>query len=150
MNRNLDDILLNYLFVFIQFGAISILLFTGPIFANNIILLMIEILGIFVAIWATFSMQTNNLSIFPKLKVNAVFVNHGPYKIIRHPMYLSIFIALIPLIIEKFTWFRLILFIVISIDLLFKLRYEERILKDAFPEYSLYIDKTYKLFPYLF
>jgi protein-S-isoprenylcysteine O-methyltransferase Ste14 len=150
MNRNLNDILLNYLFVFIQFGGIAFLLFTGPIFANDIRLLMIEIVGIFLAFWAIYSMQLNNLSIYPKLKDDAVFVKHGPYKLIRHSMYLSIIITFIPLIIDKFTYFRLMFLILIFIDLLFKLRYEEGILKNTFPEYSAYMNKTYRLFPYLY
>jgi len=143
-------VILNYLFVSLQFGGMAIILLTGPIFASNIILLLVEISGILLALWSIFAMQLNNLSIFPDLKDNAIFVSHGPYKLIRHPMYLSILVTFIPLVIGHFSFFRLFIIVIIFIDLLFKLQFEEKILIKNFTNYTTYKEKTYKLIPFLF
>ncbi len=142
--------LIKFIFVFVQFGGIVIILFTGPFFANPILLLLIEVLGILLGFWAVYSMQLSNLRILPDLKENAVFVDKGPYKIIRHPMYLAILLTLIPLLISEYTIFRLIIFMSVLIDLILKLFYEERLLNKSFKEYANYQKKTFRLIPYLF
>ncbi len=143
-------LILNYLFVSIQFVGMTIILLTGPIFASNIFLLLTEVSGILLALWAIFVMKLNNLSVFPDLKEGAIFISNGPYKLIRHPMYLSILVTFTPLVIDHFSFIRLIVLLVIVIDLLFKLQFEEKILIKYFTNYTAYKQNTYKLIPFLY
>ncbi len=150
MEQKYSHQFIKFIFVFLQFGGIVIILFTGPFFAKNFFLLLMEIFGILLGFWAVYSMQLNNLRILPDLKENAIFVSNGPYKIIRHPMYLAILITLLPLLINKFTFLRLVIFLIVLIDLILKLHYEEKLLRQTFKEYSNYQKKTFRLIPYLF
>lgn len=142
--------LLKFVFVFFQFGGMSVLLLTGPTFPGNLILLALELLGIFIGSWAILSMRLDNLRILPDLKDGAIFVKSGPYRLIRHPMYLSIITAFLPLVINYYTILRLVVYIVICLDLVLKLNYEEKILLAHFNDYQAYKRSTYRLIPYIY
>ncbi|MDF1549153.1 MAG: methyltransferase [Bacteroidales bacterium] len=142
--------LLKFLFVFFQFGGMAYLLLSGPIFANSISLIITELAGIFIGLWAIYSMRIDNLRILPDLKKDAIFVHAGPYGIIRHPMYLAIIVTFLPLIISQLSIDRLLVFIIIIVDLVFKLNFEERLLAKAFSDYETYKKTTFRLIPYIY
>ncbi len=138
------------LLVFFQFAGIAIIVLTGNLFAENAILLVIEILGILLAIWALASMKLSNLNVYPSIKKDAKMVKSGPYKIIRHPMYSSIIISVLPLVIDQFSLFRLIVYVVMLLDLIIKLNYEENLLKAHFENYVEYSKSTYRIMPFIY
>ncbi len=150
ISPNLKKHVYKNVLVFVQFGGLLAIVLTGSFFANNKILLAIEILGISLAIWALVSMKFNNLNIYPDIKQNAKLVKAGPYKLIRHPMYSSIILSVLPLIIDQFSVLRLIIYLVIVTDLVIKLNYEENMLKLHFEGYNDYCKNTYKIIPYLY
>jgi len=141
---------LKFVFVFFQFGGMAFLMLTGPLFANNMGLLALELLGVFIGTWAIISMKLDNLRILPDLKEGAIFVKSGPYRLIRHPMYLSILTAFLPLVVNHYSIVRLLVFLIICIDLLLKLNYEEKILLSHFTGYQEYRKKTYRLLPFIY
>lgn len=138
------------LFVFIQFISIGLLLYTGPLFADSKVLLIIEISGILFGLWAIHVHGIKNFNITPTPKHGAVFIRKGPYRIIRHPMYLAILIALAPLLIDDFSLPRLGVFMMLTLDLIAKLVYEEINLRKQFPEYEEYRGKSWRLIPFVF
>ncbi len=150
MSEKYKKYILNFAFVFFQFGGILYLLFTGPVFAPELPLLTIEILGILLAFWAVLSMKLNNINVLPDLKKEARLVTSGSYSLIRHPMYLATVIVFTALLISKFSYFRLIAYLLLWIDLLFKLNYEEKLLKSAFNEYSDYQKNTFRIIPFIY
>ncbi len=138
------------LFVFIQFLGLTIIFLTDSAFSKNYFLLIVEISGILLGFWAIITMKLDNLRIYPDLKENAKLVVSGPYKIVRHPMYLAIILTITPLTIEYFSWLRFVVSLIILIDLLFKLNYEEQLLLNNFMNYKTYSKKTYRLFPFIY
>ena len=113
----------------------SIVLFSGSI-----------ILGI----WAIHSMGLSNLSIFSNPKVNSKIKTTGPYKIIRHPMYTAVLIfSFGMLLMNPILQMYLALFLLI-IDLVLKLRFEEKKLQEKFEEYTQYKKTTYYLIPFIY
>lgn len=142
--------LVPYLLAFFQFLLLGIIVFTGPLLAKIPVLLIIELFAIAFGILAVLNMRVGNFNITPKVKQHGKMVSHGIYKMIRHPMYLSILVFITPLIINHFTWFRLGMGLALLIDLILKLEYEERLLIRHFEGYREYRKKSYKLLPFIY
>jgi len=51
---------------------------------------------------------------------------------------------------NDFSLMRFIIWIILLIDMIFKLKLEERLLTVAYPEYEEYIKKTKMFIPYLY
>jgi len=89
-------------FVAIQFISLGLIAVTGPIFPSNIYLLMIELLGLGLGIWAVYRMRIGNFNIVPDPLARSKLVTAGPYRLIRHPMYLALLLSTLPLVINDF------------------------------------------------
>lgn len=145
-----DSKLYPYLFVCLQFGSLIYIAISAPIISSDVAGLLVECAGIFLALHAIYIIKIRNINITPTVKENSVLVTSGPYKIIRHPMYIAQLIATLPLVIEYFTLIRMLIFILLTITLLIKIQYEEKGLNAHFPEYKEYATKTWKLIPYIY
>jgi protein-S-isoprenylcysteine O-methyltransferase Ste14 len=142
--------LIPYLLAIVQFSLIGIILFTGPVVAETPILLFIEILAIALGVLSVLNMGIWNFKITPNIKQNGKMVSFGIYRIIRHPMYLSIILFITPLLINHFNWFRLAISLALFIDLILKLDYEERLLKKHFKGYEEYRKRSFRLIPFVY
>lgn len=139
-----------YLLVFIQMSCLVYILVSGPLLANGMNGMLIESAGLFLGVLAIFTMKPGNFNISPRIKPNGNLVTTGPYRIIRHPMYLAQIIAVLPLITDYFSWYRLGAIVLLTITLLFKIEYEEKQLVKHFPDYTAYTKTTKKLIPGLY
>ena len=138
------------LFVIVQFACLGLIALTGPLFPSNAVLLVLELLGIGLGIWAILAMRIGNFNIMPDPLKHSQLVTSGPYRMIRHPMYLAILLTTLPLIIYSFDIFRLAIWLVLLIDLIFKLIYEENLLSVKLVGYDRYIERSFRLFPYIY
>lgn len=140
----------SYLLVFIQFAALLAIFATGPLWATAIGLYILEGAGIALGLWALLAMRLANLHILPDVRPNAQLIQRGPYRFIRHPMYSALLLTTLPLIIEHFSWVRLLFWLVLLSNLLIKLHYEERLLAAHYPDYPIYQQQTKRLVPFLY
>lgn len=140
----------SYGLVLIQFAAILAMLATGPWLAAGIGLQVLEAAGIVLGLWALLAMRLTNLHILPDVRPNAQLVQRGPYRLIRHPMYSALLITTGALVIGAFSWLRLGFWLVLLVDLLIKLRYEEGLLSAHHPGYSTYQQQTKRLVPFVY
>jgi protein-S-isoprenylcysteine O-methyltransferase Ste14 len=99
--------------------------------------------------WAVKVMRLGHFNISPAIKEGALLVTHGPYRYIRHPMYASLLLAGLGLLIITFSWLRLACFFVLWLVLYLKLRIEEKLLAEHFPEYPSYKKRSRMFFPWL-
>jgi protein-S-isoprenylcysteine O-methyltransferase Ste14 len=139
-----------YAFVSIQFISIGLILVSGGPFARSLPLLIMEIAGILLGLWAISVMGLRNLNVSPLVKRDARLVTKGPYAWIRHPMYSAVLLTVWPLIIDRYSLFRLTVGLILTVDLLLKIRYEQGLLKKRFPEYGAYMKVTKRLIPFVF
>jgi len=95
-------------------------------------------------------MRIGNFRIVPLIKVGGVLVTSGPYKYIRHPMYLAQVIVVAPLVVDYFSWVRFGVILILILDLLIKIQFEEKRLLNHFPDYDVYRKNSWKLIPFLY
>jgi protein-S-isoprenylcysteine O-methyltransferase Ste14 len=141
---------MSYIYIIIQVVFIILIGLTGPISPDNMFLFTGIIIGILTMIWAVWTMKLSNLSMVPDVKHNSRLITSGPYKFIRHPMYASVLLVTLMLVINHLTLLRAGFWLVLFIDLHFKFNYEEKLLLQKFPEYLNYKNNTKRLVPFIY
>lgn len=77
-------------------------------------------------------------------------VTAGPYSVIRHPLYLGEEIAFIGAVIQYFSPWAVMLFAAQLCCQLYRMRCEETVLAETFPEYRHYTGRTKRLIPSIY
>jgi protein-S-isoprenylcysteine O-methyltransferase Ste14 len=134
----------------IQVAALIFIAATGPILAERIPCMALELLGLALILWAVLSMRLRQVRVSPEIAPHASLVTKGPYRFIRHPMYLAGLVVTLALLLDQFSWIRGIVWLVLLGDLVAKLNYEEHLLVRRFPEYAEYRKKTKRLLPLVY
>lgn len=125
------------------------LLLSDKIMATGFLFLL-QVFGVVLGIWSVWAMKINNLNVAPEVKKNAVFVESGPYYIIRNPMYASLMVFFGTGLLQSFQLVKFIVFLILVLVFIFKIHLEEKFLEDRFGKIYLdYKKKTYRLIPYL-
>jgi protein-S-isoprenylcysteine O-methyltransferase Ste14 len=105
--------------------------------------------GVGLFIWA-YRALGRSFTPFPRPRDDAELVTHGPFALVRHPIYLGgiLFFAGVSL---GFSWTALALTGALTILWMLKLRVEERHLAARFPAYAEYVRRVrYRLLPLLY
>lgn len=140
----------SYALVAIQFAALIALAMTGPVIARQPAWLAVELLGIGLGVWAIVAQRFINFNVTPDVKVEGFLVQTGPYRWIRHPMYASLILIGIALVADSSSWLRLAMLLILVVDLVVKLNYEERLLTAHYPAYAAYTQRTKRLIPFIY
>lgn len=138
------------LFVFVQFAALGAILLTGPVLAADPALLALELAGLALGVWAVLTMGILRVSIMPTPQAQAQLVTGGPYRFIRHPMYSALLLFTLPLVAAAPSPLRIGLWLLLLVNLVLKLHYEEGLLLSKFKDYAAYQHRTHKLIPFIY
>lgn len=137
-------------FVLVQFLALGLILVTGPIPPANPVLMLIEFAGLALGLWAVVAAGIGNFNVTPDPVRGGRLFRGGPYRLIRHPMYLALLLTTLPLVIADFSALRVFLWLVLLVDLVLKLSYEEGLLAAQLEGYREYMRGTYRLIPFVY
>ena len=130
--------------IFLQFVCFAYFIFYDDLLVNNT-LITIQIIGFALSIWAIIIMRIGNFNVQPEVKLNAIFITKGPYKLIRNPMYSGLILFFSANIISDFSFFSLAVFTILIVVFLVKITMEEDFLSDKFgAKYVKYKKITYK------
>jgi len=136
--------------VVLQFSSFIFFALNGGFFAKGG-MFFFQIIGLAIGLWGIISMKMGNFNIQPEVKNTAIFVSHGPYKIIRNPMYTGILIFFSVSVSTSYSYLRLTIFLILATALVLKIFMEEQFLSERFKkEYVEYKKKTYRLIPFVF
>jgi protein-S-isoprenylcysteine O-methyltransferase Ste14 len=139
----------SYFYVAVQLAAIGFIVCTGPILTSRLWCQVVEVGGLALGAWAVTAMGLRQLRAAPDVAAQARLVVNGPYRWIRHPMYAAVLLITAVLVTDNFTWWRLIVWLVLLLNLLEKLHFEETMLMQQFPEYAAYRQRTKRLIPFV-
>ena len=103
----------------------------------------------FLAFWAMAAMKLGNFNVVPTPVENGILISRGPYKMIRHPMYTSIFIAALALTAGQFDYIKLGISLALVAGLVVKMLFEEDLLCNHYPDYVEYMTKTKRVIPFV-
>ena len=142
--------LVSYTLVAIQFACLLAIVLTGPLLARNPLLLVVEVAALLLGVWAILTVRIDNVNVLPDPRRETVLVQSGPYRWIRHPMYTALLLGTLALVLDWPSTLRWGLWIVLLIDLIIKLHYEERMLLEHFGEYGTYMAGSKRLIPYVY
>ncbi|NUN70263.1 MAG: isoprenylcysteine carboxylmethyltransferase family protein [Bacteroidetes bacterium] len=135
--------------VSVQFGSVAAIAVTGPFPADGIPLLLL-LAGSLLGAAAIITMRWDNLRIFPEPKKDIRLVTSGPYRFIRHPMYTALLMLMAAWPIASLSILHILLWSLLALVLVLKIRIEEQMLPLVIPEYRHYQERTWKLIPFLY
>ncbi|MDD2358039.1 MAG: isoprenylcysteine carboxylmethyltransferase family protein [Thiovulaceae bacterium] len=137
--------------VFIQFLAIFLMILPlGGEVQNLYSGLVIISAGIIIGLFAIKAHSPGNFNIRPDIKEECVLVSHSIYKYIRHPMYLSVLLSMLGVLVLYANIYVSILYVILLANMLTKMFYEEFLWHSKDENYKEYAQNTYRLIPYIF
>ena len=139
----------SYILVTIQFFCAVTLIYLAFSFPLTLITVILLTIAVGIGIWSILIMQVGNFTVTPIPKQDAKLIMAGPYRFMRHPMYTAVILAMLGLAIQIHSMTSYIIWTVLVIDLLIKLRFEEKLLVEKFSEYKEYMKRTKRLVPRL-
>ena len=105
---------------------------------------------------AAIFLVSDGLIIYPLIALGKSFslmpqarklVTSGPYAHVRHPLYLIEEAAVMGVLLQ-YAWFAALPFLVLHVAIqIRRMQLEEKVLRDAFPEYAAYAKRTPRLIP---
>jgi protein-S-isoprenylcysteine O-methyltransferase Ste14 len=111
--------------------------------AVNLISAGLILIGNYMSIVAVMSLG-RSLSIMPEARR---LVMSGPYRFVRHPLYAAEEIAIIGVWLQFMSWPATAILVGHFVIQLWRLGFEETVLRESFPEYEAYARQTARLVP---
>jgi protein-S-isoprenylcysteine O-methyltransferase Ste14 len=139
-----------YGLVIVQFACLGVLIFSGPLLPAQPVLALLAISGVLLGVWGVVAMGIGRVEVLPIPRRDAQIVERGPYRLIRHPMYSGLLIFGLALVLAEPSWWRALIWGIFVVDLVLKLRFEERLLAERFPGYGAYQQRTWRLIPWIY
>lgn len=115
----------------------------------NDIGLVAFVLGLVIMSMAIYGLR-KSLSPFPSPRKNAVLIQHGIFKYIRHPIYTSLLLCTFGWALYSNSIFRMIIFTALALLFQIKSNFEESLLMNRFKDYHQYKKITGKFFPKMY
>lgn len=106
--------------------------------------------GLILGAWTLTINNPENFNVSPLPKLGAKLCFEGPYKFCRHPMYLSLILAVVGIVICNQSMTNAIAAVLLVVVLDYKARLEENLLQQESGDYRAYMDKSRRFFPYIY
>lgn len=145
----------SHLLVLVQFACITLLAIQYEAkYPSNIQTYASAILiftALFIGFKAAYDMQkSSKIKIHPEVAEDAQLITQGIYSRIRHPMYLSVLTLCLGFVLSIYSTLSLVIYLVLVIDLLVKMNFEEKLLNEKFDEYRDYCEHTFRVIPFVY
>jgi protein-S-isoprenylcysteine O-methyltransferase Ste14 len=137
------------LLVALQFGLIALMVFRTDPARVGIAFAILLAAGLAIGLWAVSANRPGNFNIRPEPKEGGSLVTGGPYRWIRHPMYLAVLVAMAAFVVAGDAA-QALLWLLLAVVLAAKAVREERSLVLVHPGYAAYRSGTRAILPFVF
>ena len=141
--------LYSYTLVSFQFLLIGALLLFGTSLFPSVLAILIFIGGAVMGMYALFYNNLKNINIIPEIKEDAVLITTGAYAYIRHPMYFSVLIMMLGVVVADVNMISMGLYLLLIIILLLKAHKEEKLWMEKSEAYRAYRQRTKSIIPFI-
>jgi protein-S-isoprenylcysteine O-methyltransferase Ste14 len=137
------------IYVVIQFSCIIYLILNTRYEHFDFTALSLLLVALIIGLTAVVNMKVSNLNIMPTLKKSHQLRTNGIYQFIRHPMYTSVLLLCLALMLSNVHYISQTVMLILFVDLILKSRFEEKLLIERFENYPAYQQKTGRFIPFL-
>ena len=137
------------IYVVIQFSCIIYLILNTQYEHFNFVTLSLILVALIIGLTAVINMKISNLNVMPTLKKSHQLRTNGIYQFIRHPMYTSVLLLCLALMLSNVHYISQVVMLTLLIDLILKSSFEEKLLIKRFENYLEYQQKTGRFIPFL-
>jgi protein-S-isoprenylcysteine O-methyltransferase Ste14 len=127
-------------------GCIIWLAGTQSLFANGPVTIAVQVAAVLLMIWARVTFRSRSFHAAANPTAGGIVTN-GPYHFIRHPIYAAIFYFLAAGAIAHPSMINGVVVVVTDLTLFVRMRTEEILLIQRYPEYGAYAQRTSRILP---
>lgn len=139
----------SYILVSLQFILIAILVIYHGLHTPSNFALLIFFLGSGFGIYTVRHNPLGNFNITPEIKENASLITTGAYRYIRHPMYFSVLVMMLGVVVSEPSLFSLFIYVLLVVTLFIKAQKEEMLWMVQSREYRKYKQQTKRIIPFV-
>lgn len=148
-----------WVLVVIQFTLLAVILLSSAFefkYAGRVLMPVVHYIGVTLiligALLFTFILISfgQYMTPNPVPRDNAILKTTGLYKYVRHPMYFTVLVLLLGVILYFQAFFSLIWLVIAFFFLVYKSTFEESYLMKKFPEYTAYRSATKRIIPFTY
>jgi len=112
--------------------------------------LVLCVLGGALGVYTLLHNKIGNFSVYPEPRVQAILVTSGPYRYVRHPMYVALCTMMFGIALYNGHWMNFLGGVLVTFVVLTKAGIEEQHLVRKFANYRNYADSTSRFIPKIY
>jgi protein-S-isoprenylcysteine O-methyltransferase Ste14 len=143
---------ISYTLVFLQFFCLALLFLPINVHVHPygwILMSLCISLAFILLLWTARHNRLGNFNIVPEIKEGCELIITGPYRFIRHPMYTSVTLIGLGILLYGFALWKIPLFILLIIVLYFKASREEAFWCEKTEAYRKFQEGTKMFIPFI-
>jgi protein-S-isoprenylcysteine O-methyltransferase Ste14 len=110
---------------------------------------ILPMIASFTALWIFTHNKVGNFNITPEIRKDAKLIITGPYRYVRHPMYSSLILFMLGIVLWHFNWLNLFFLLIMSLAVLLKAFREEKLWHINDDKYASYMKDTKMIIPFV-
>ncbi len=146
----MDSKSIDYLLNSIIAVCALIIVMTAMLGLFNPVTILLLVLGIYLLLWSAWTMTYGKFRISEDISRKTRLMAKGPYRYIRNPIYSSLILITLSLILTDLNTLRVVVWLImVGVTMLSIDRTEKRLAKEL-SDYSLYKQRTKRIIPYIY
>jgi protein-S-isoprenylcysteine O-methyltransferase Ste14 len=130
-------------------AALAVLVLTKSLIAREPISIAVQVAAILFFLWARVTMGWRSFHATANPLESARLVTTGPYGLVRHPIYVALWIFCWAGVADHLSLLSTAMGLVVAAGLFVRMVLEENLLRSRFPEYSEYAKRTKRIVPFV-